>query len=52
MRLKSPGKKNHKAQFLSNPMSKVEIKKKSIFKKHPKQKIIIKIIIINFDIKK
>jgi hypothetical protein len=49
MRLKSPGKKNQKAQFLSNPISKVEIKKKkSIFKKHPKQKIII----INFDIKK
>jgi hypothetical protein len=47
MRLKLPGKKNHKAQFLSNPMSKVKIKKKLIFKKHPKQKIIM----INFNIK-
>jgi len=31
MRLKLPGKKNHEAQFLNNPMLKVEIKKKINF---------------------
>jgi hypothetical protein len=38
MRLKSPGKKNQKAQFLSNPISKVEIKKKNQFLKSTQSK--------------